>query len=230
MQVYLDANEKTYTISVGRSSVVMSFKYVFEASCELARRLKLFGEPYTIPLIDEIGSETQLNYFQSMRNTYLSLNDSSLWFDGRTPFAVKSAIQSLTSLPREVRIFYGDKATGLDWICWGEPLIGFIGVTEDEGFNLPTLYASEMDDYGVIIDSEHIVKIVDIASNEVIYSHSKYHLPLLEMIPLNSDNPEGKFQVFSCNGDSKKLESTFNCSEEAIKLIQFLKGNIHQVF
>jgi hypothetical protein len=134
-------------------------------------------------------------------------------FNEGTPEGVKAVINEYVHNGRRIRIFLGDPANGKDW---GEEFetMGYIG--KSTGWKpIPLLISNSRSLGGPALLTDNILKIVDIATREVLYQHPAYKPPEMKIIP-GSDCQE----VYK-NGE---LYARCITMAKAENLVGFLRG------
>lgn len=123
-----------------------------------------------------------------------------------------------------LRIFYGDSLTGRDWL---EEMDIFGEVAVSKGNGQTSVYLKSMvgtRQRRVPLMANNIVRLVDMDTMEVVYSHRNYHSPAMRII-YNPDRVDLNYEVevLKPNG-SFELHTRFACPDEAANYIHFMKG------
>lgn len=134
------------------------------------------------------------------------------FYDNDVPDAVINVLEDAYNREKRVRLFFGDKNTGKDWLEMCD-IMGYICKSNGQR-KIPILLHNIRSVGGLGILASNIVKIT--IDKKVVYKHPKYHLPQLEIKPSTSS----KFTLYADD------VATMNCEskEKAERLISFLKG------
>lgn len=146
---------------------------------------------------------------KAVQKTYKQVGQMS--FDARTPLGVCQVLSSLNQSNRSsrVRIFLGDAKTGLSWLDEND-VLGYIGRSSGT-YKVPLLIPKRNSSGGGAILDHCIIRIVDVESRRVLYTHPKFHLP--QMVVRGN-------QLY-VNG---KLHANCETPDRANKLMEFLQG------
>lgn len=107
-------------------------------------------------------------------------------FEYRTPEAVCTVLNEAMKTRRRIKVFYGDKVTGRDWLE-SYDTTGTVGRSGGT-FKIPLLIKTKKSHGGSALLDNCIVKIKDQATKDILYQHSRYKAPKIEIKP--SDLPE----------------------------------------
>lgn len=125
----------------------------------------------------------------------------------------------LNSYNERIRIFYGDKNTGRDWLEEYDNM-GYIGRTTGNN-KVPILIKTRNSSGGGAISTDSIVKIM--VGKRVLYKHPKYHCPQLK----KQRNSKGySLLVKQLDGKIVTLAS-FEHLDKLEKYHQYLLGERH---
>ena len=106
-------------------------------------------------------------------NNYITNNQGTSFFDG-TQQRVMDIIQNAINNRTRIRVFYGDKETGKDWLE-AYDTIGRIS-RSCGSVRMPILINNKRSVGGCIVPTDCIVKIT--IDKQVVYQHPKYHCPV----------------------------------------------------
>lgn len=140
-------------------------------------------------------------------------------FHQDTPEKVKRVLSEYCHNDRRLRIFYGDKLTGRDWLeeCM---VMGYVGNSTGSS-KIPILVHNSRSYGGGAILDQCIVKIIDIQNREVLYQHLEYNQPTLTLKSETLEgHPQYKFSVYADN----ELHARFETQAQAEHYILFLQG------
>jgi len=144
-----------------------------------------------------------------------------MFFYEGTEIEVMETITDLRRTGNRVRIFYGDKETGVPWNEEND-VIGRIGRSTGTQ-KIPLLIFNAHSFGGGALLTGSIVKIVDIQTKKTLYQHENFYVPTMFVSPVNNKEliEMGYTHELCING-----ENFANCKTEqkAIRLMQFMKG------
>lgn len=131
-----------------------------------------------------------------------------------TPDSVVNLLeQSLKSHGgQRIRVFYGDKDTGKDWLDEYDT-IGFIGRSTGK-IKIPLLVKRNDSHGGGAVMDDCIVKIT--IDKTTVYQHSNYHIGDIEI----------KGSSIYIDG---KIQANFESPVKATNYVEFLKGNRNRI-
>lgn len=116
-----------------------------------------------------------------------------------------------------IRLFYGDKETGTDWMEVND-VKGYVGRTTGP-CQIPILLPRANSHGGCAILVENIVKVT--INRTIVWSHPKYNIPQLGM----ESNKDGTYHVFYHDKHGKKCIQRDHCSQaQAENEMAFLRG------
>lgn len=178
----LNSDQRMFVIESGGGVSCLGFDVVYNRAKELARRLLRAQTPEASTVscevtIDEVGTEAQYRQYQRLLSSYAKAGDVQTWFDADTPASIACAIEAYRRNERKVRLYYGDKATGRDWMEENDT-IGFISRSTGP-LRTPLLMSSRRASYGDAVLSACIVRIQDAVTKQDFWRHPTYHLPAL---------------------------------------------------
>jgi hypothetical protein len=139
-------------------------------------------------------------------------------YNSETSIEVIETLERVHMSGKRIRVFYGDAATGLDWIEENDT-IGFIGRSTGK-VEIPLLIYSRRSTGGLSILDSCIVRIVETASNKELYRHKSYHQPKLTV--KRHDCGEGIVLA-----DDQTAIAYFPSVVQAERWAEFMRGNRH---
>ena len=177
MTITINKEQRLYVIPAGNGYTCAGFDYVFTQLQTLSQKLSKFNIDVGIVSSDEIGTTDQYQQYRAAIDL-IGNRDLGTWFDQDTPSRVRSILESYRRSGDSLRIFYGDRKTGRDWMEEND-VVGRIGRSCDV-MKIPLLI-SEGESGGPGILEACIVRICDVESRKEIYRHPKYHQGVLEI-------------------------------------------------
>lgn len=181
--VSLNMDQKLYVISHGKGYSCLGFDVVEHYITEIARRVKKWGKSLDLVQAAKGSLERYSQYEEALR-TYQGFNDSETWFDADTEPEVKDVINRLMNTDQKVRVFYGDKKTGRDWMDEYD-VIGVLRRSSGS-MKVPLLVAPRALGGGALLTGA-IVRIVDTATKRELYRHKNYRLPSIVIEAIGPD-------------------------------------------
>lgn len=178
MSIHVDVVNKVFVCSYAGETRLIDFATVKSEVNAIAGKL---GRNDLLIRSDELYTRTAYDKYRKLLSLAAKEGWNDLWYDSRTSVAVRQALQAAKATGRQVRLFFGNAATGLDslvhigvcgWIC-GTRVDGLmrVGLTETKG--LPASHrVHELD----------VIRVLDVNSMQDSYRHPSYHLPCLELI------------------------------------------------
>jgi hypothetical protein len=136
-----------------------------------------------------------------------------------TPEKVKQILEKELRSCNRIRIFYGDKDTGLDWMEEHDT-IGYIGRSAGETPIIILLNNNRPCGGGAVL-TDCIVKITK--DHTVLYQHPNYHYNKLSLgNPIDSNFQEAVYQ--EDNNNSLELIAQFERINQGKRWIDFMEG------
>lgn len=216
IRLILDAVHRVYVFTTASETRLLDFDAV-RGDCN-ALAGKLARSDLTIGS-DEVGTRLAFEKYRKCLSLVAKAGWTDLWFDTRTPVAVRQALQSAKATGRQVRIFYGDAVTGLD--CLERVgVVGWLSGTRVDGLPRAALSEKQGAPAGHRVYELDIVRIVDVDACVDAYRHANYHLPNLEVLEALT----GPHQL---RADGIAL---FDCDHKATltKWLRFFMGSTHE--
>lgn len=227
MDITIDNTGKQFVIRDRGCVSYMGFDVVFAQACEMVHRLKRAGYSFLAPTTDGIGSMAQFELFRKVQAAYLSIGDRATWFDSRTPTEVRNTLERARRTRIPIRVFYGDSATGRDWLEEFDTQ-GYVGRSSGAQ-KVPLLVAPNELGGGAML-THCIVRVVDTAANKELYRHPNYHLPLMK---IKTATPDLVATGLRCSvfyeGPGKGLICACNMKSlaDAAHWVAYMSGNIN---
>lgn len=182
MEITLNKEQRLFVIPSGDGYSCLGFDVVFNHCRELARRIKKFkllkpGTELAPVLESEIGSPEQ---YQQYRDFVAMIGDRKIgtWFDYDTPTKVRQILDQYREEGGHLRLFYGDRNTGRDWMEENDVLCR-IGRSTGR-LPIPLLIAND-EPFGPGVLDNCIVRVIDADTRAELYRHKLYHLPEMEI-------------------------------------------------
>lgn len=148
---------------------------------------------------------------------YKVVNGTS--YDARTPDEVIRVLENARQSGKRVRVFYGDTATGRDWMEEND-VMGTIG--RSTGTNkIPLLIANARSMGGGAILDHCIVRIT--IDKKDVYRHPSYHIGDITIRDITDRRllSRGYTVAVDVNGDNR---ANFKTRERAESYVKFIKG------
>ena len=133
-----------------------------------------------------------------------------------TPDDVIRIIENARKHNQRIRLFYGDRVTGIDWLELYDT-IGTIGRSTGQ-YKVPLLIKNSRSFGGGAILDHCIVKIT--RDKETIYQAKNYQMP--EFAIVSSDLPEYLYNVVRLRDNAKMAR--FKTENQATNYIEFMQG------
>lgn len=229
MEITLNEPQRQFVLRETYGVSYLGFDVIYEYCQELARRIKKYKllpagvEPAPV-LKSEIGTLEQYNQYQGFLNLIGDRNIGT-WFDNRTPTAVRNILEQYRKEDGKLRLFYGDRNTGR---CWMEEndVMGRIGRSTGK-MKIP-LIIEDGERGGPGILTGCIVRIIDAETREELYRQKNYHLPEMEVRPVESDlSKKGYTHGVWVKNKQGTFENHANCRSfgQTAQYAAFLSGD-----
>lgn len=220
--IRLDDEKQFYVVTNGYSESAIGYEEVFAVTGELASRLGQRGISVKAPVPSAIGSKAQYLQYQRLLTQYAELDDPTTWFDSRTPQEVKVALEQSRRAGVPVRLFYGHD--GLDALMdWDN--VGTITRSATGPLRCPVLTVGREEER--LITSHFLVRICRVDTNQDLYRHPQYRLPLLSVQPALPGKSDCEYDVYQDAGAGSEFLRTFPTESVAMRWVSYLKGDIH---
>lgn len=134
----------------------------------------------------------------------------------KTPQAVRNILENARATGRRLRLFYGDRDTGRDWLEEND-VLGTIGRSTGD-VKVPLLIPTARSMGGTAILCDCIVRIVDAKTKRELYVHPKYHLPTLAI----QAEAEAGYSTMVTANDAPHAQ--FRTEAAAARYVAFMRG------
>lgn len=175
MNITVNPQQELFIVSADRGVSTMGFDYVFRQLKQLVAILNL---PITVRE-DEKGTVRQYADYQRALDEARKANLSVTWFHPDTPIEVRRILERYRKSGKPLRLFYGDKETGRDWLEESD-VVGT--VARSCGVLKVPILLAKGESWGVSILDHCIVKLVDVESRKELWAHPKYQPPAMEIV------------------------------------------------
>lgn len=212
VNVVIDHQHEVFIVPVGQEISTLGFEYVFEQLRDVVARLNL-------PILvhkDEEGTVGQYKkYLQAIAEAIKAKTDEETWFHPDTPVEVRQILERYRESGNRIRIFYGDKETGRDWL---EDTCVTGVISRLDGFFRKPILVGDGNDWGSCILDHHLVKLMDVVSRKVLWTHPGYREPSMQIVSAR----QGAFPhtVLVDGGPHKHFQS----HAQATRWIAFMTG------
>lgn len=212
--VLIDPRLRFYLRRSGASAECVGFDEVAAIANALAG---LINVPTLAIAEREIGTLDAFQKYQELLRRAAPLCANKTWFHPMTASAVKVALETVRVNRRKVRLYFGDRLSGVDALET-QGTIGWIG-RGGAPLPRPILLVESDDKSGMPVDDSAIVRIQDVAANFDHYRHPGYRLPELVQVPVDDATVqilvEGRRRV------------AFDDDEHAARWLKFMRGEHH---
>ena len=151
-----------------------------------------------------------------------SPQSKNTWYAPNTCQPVRDILEQYRKNRKHIRIFLGDQKTGTSWLDEHE-VIGQVGRSMGP-MRVPLLIVKTSDTGGGAILTDCIIRLMDVASGQVLWQHEKFNVPALTIKPVTEPEvlKEGlRFEVVTVN----ERYARFYTERQADDFIKFLKGD-----
>ena len=228
METIIDKDLRLFVFRGPEYTTQLGFGVVYGYCMEMARRIVRLGflpeGTHLAPVLEaEIGTAAQ---YQQYLDFLEIVGDRKMgtWFSYNTPNAVRKTIEGYRKSGGKIRLFYGDKNTGR---CWMEEndVLGRVGRSTGK-MQIPLLIPDKEPGGSAILD-DCIVRIMDVESRSEVYRHKLYHLPKLEIRPLEQGTRDGySHGVWRHENDGTVINiANFKTMGKAAQYIAFMSGD-----
>jgi hypothetical protein len=220
--ISINLDSRLYIISAGEGFTCMGFDNCFYDSLQLSQKL---NQPSLAPIKEEIGSKAQYEQYRTLlKIARSSPSMMDTWFTPGTSSDVKKILESARNNNNYIRLFFGDKVSGKDWMEESD-VYGKIGRSMGT-LKVPLLMRSG-EHYGSAISTDAIVKIIRFTrsntagrSQNVLYCHKSYHQPCLSIVEQTAaDYP------IAVTSDGE-IYAQFATVTKAQKWVDFMEGRV----
>jgi hypothetical protein len=231
----LNEEQRLYVIDNGYGVSCFGFDNCFQESQQLAQVMEMAG-----PTPDMLGTRECYTLNKSLHAAFATHPASKkTWYRAGTPKKVAAILEAARCSYSDngdqatiLRLFYGDPATGRDWIDEFETT-GFIGRSMGP-MRVPLIMEPLLDDvrditssnYSGAINTVNVLRIIDVRRAEEVYRAKNYVLPQFAI-----EVKEGKASHPVEVKREGKTVAAFTGHEEAAEWIAFIQGfRVHQAF
>jgi len=211
MNVVVNQQQQLFVVPADRGVSTLGFEVVFKQLKQLVARLNL-------PIIvraDEQGTIGQYADYQRAISEARRANLKETWFHLDTPVEVRRILERHRKSGKPIRIFYGDPATGRDWIEEND-VVGVVARSCGT-FKAPILLRSG-EPLGAAILDHCIVRLLDAEDRKALWTHPKYQAPAMQIVA----ERQGVYtHVVFVNGD---LHARFPSCAKAAQWVAFMAG------
>lgn len=174
MSITINQEQQLFVIPAAGGYSCLGFDVVFK---RLKQIVAYLGLSFPVNESDK-GSLGQYELYQKAVSEAGRANIRETWFDLDTPPEVRRILEQYRKSGEQLRLFYGDRKTGRDWMEENE-VMGEIGRSVGI-FKVPLLI--EKSGYGgpAILDA-CILRLMDVKTGKELYRDQKYRPPELEI-------------------------------------------------
>lgn len=212
--VTLNAEQRLFVLRHDSGVGTLGFDVVFKRIQQYARKLGL-----ALPDPHAIGTLQQYAQYREVEAAYIATKPSETLFDPDTPFEVQHILEQYRKSKKPLRLFYGDRLTGNDWMEEND-VVGRIG--RSTGPIHVALLLARNDNGGGAILTSSIVRILDATTRRELYRHANYQLPQLRMQMDASSENRYRAQV---SDETGKTLARFVSYAKAQAWMEFLQGH-----
>lgn len=214
----IDVDERLFVLKSGDGFSCLGFDVVRDRTRQFADLLEQhllepipYGTVEALKLYNELERSLASSHIAKTRTIY----------DANTPDGLVNVLENVRLANRRIRLFYGDRETGLDWNEAFE-IEGYISRTCGP-LHCAILVERKSSRGGGIILSAWIVKLVDTAARKVLWEHPSYHclrLAIVDTPATRSENWRLPVQVLRAG----KLHARFATRVAAERFISKMTG------
>ncbi|BBP46328.1 hypothetical protein THMIRHAS_17010 [Thiosulfatimonas sediminis] len=209
--ITLNQSQRLFVISAGGGYSCLGFDVLFKKLKAMSSLLNL-----ELPKESEIGKLCQYAQYENALDVLRAKGGfKQTWYDPDTKTKVKKALEKCRKDERVIRVFYGDTDSGRAWLEEFD-VIGRVGRSTGL-MKIPLLVPDGEYGGGSLLDSQ-VVRIVDVATGEVAYSHPNFSLPKFKIVEYLG----GEMSV-GVEADGK-LHAQFESLPKAAAWIAFMSG------
>lgn len=226
MSITLNTERRLFVIGAGRGFSCLGFDVVLKRLKVFAERL---GESVVGPVLEsDKGTLKQYEQYSRAVAAHAQSGDTRTWFSFDTPKKVRDILERCRKEHTLVRVFYGDRETGRDWLEEFDT-IGRIG--RSTGSMKVPLLVPEGEHGGPAILDDCVVKIMDAQTGRVLYRHPQYHQPEFEIRTLDTPIKAGRNRALTHGvwGDGVN-HANFPSYAKAAAWIGFMSGETCRPF
>lgn len=182
MEITINEEQRLFVFKHTDHVSCMGYDVVFKTCRELERRIKklsILPKGVSLVLVEEseIGTLAQYQHYRELLEI-VGNRKLGTWFDYDTPTKVRNILEHYRAEGGRLRLFYGDRNTGRDWLEEND-MMGRISRSTGK-LQIPLLIAEGEHGGPGILDS-CIVRLLDADTREELYRLKNYHLPEMEI-------------------------------------------------
>jgi len=211
MNVVLNQEQQLFVVPTGRGCSTLGFEYVFKQLKQLVARLDI---SITVRE-DEKGTIGQYADYQRAITEAGRANLKETWFHLETPFEVRRILERYRKSRKPIRVFYGDRETGRDWLEEND-VTGIVARTSGI-FKVPILLKIG-ETWGTSILDHCIVKLMDVEDRRVLWVHLQYQAPVMSIV---TDRHGIYTHAVIVDGE---LHAHFKSTSKAAQWVAFMAG------
>lgn len=227
MEVTLNTTQSLFVIKTGASVSCLGFDVVYSRSMEMCRRLEKAGQSCVHPTPEQKGTMAQYEQYARLLTQYARIGDTETWFTPGTPEVLKLVLEHCRTNSRMVRLFFGNYLTGEDQL---EEYDTVGRVSRTTGYMKSLILVPRRQSGGSIINSQAIVKIVDVETDEVLFKNSNYHLPAMKIGESGCLDDDSYTHGLWVTRDGEVVNTAnFRSQAEADAYLEFISGKCHRL-
>ncbi|MDN5872937.1 MAG: hypothetical protein L0H29_00960 [Sinobacteraceae bacterium] len=214
-KVSTNSSCKAFVIQEDEYTRSMSFQYVYDQLVALSERLHAGVEVWP----SEIGTMHQYYQYQELlRQAAEQPEKLGTWYSPHTPKKVCKILEKYRRSGRPLRIFYGDRDTGRDWLEESD-VLGTVGRSTGT-LKIPLLMPVD-EDYAPGMLDDCIVRIVDASTCRELWRHPKYASPELRIVDEDEPScPDLPYEVWA----DKQVHARFAAYATAALWVAYMHG------
>lgn len=222
MNVTINEQQRVFVRQLADGYSTLGFDHAWDVATAVSQRL---NRPELAPLPDTIGTLAGYAKYQAAIAAWgASQLAKTTWFDPGTDDKVAKILERYRASGNLLRLFYGDPATGRDWMAESD-VVGTIG--RSGGLMRVPLLVAPSECSGPAILTACIVRMLDGVSGRELYRVDKYVVPALTSQPVTDEAMRRKGLVFAVVDQSTgTCSARFRRQYDAIEYIAFVTGEI----
>lgn len=222
MNVTINEQQRVFVRSFTEGYSTLGFDHAWDVATAVSQRL---NRPELAPLPDTIGTLAGYAKYQAAIAAWgASALAKTTWFDPGTAAKVAEILERYRASGKLLRLFYGDPATGRDWMeeC---DTVGTIG--RSGGLMRSPLLVAPGVCGGPAILTACIVRMLDGVSGRELYRADTYVVPALTSRLVTDEAMRRKGLTFEVIDQSTgTCVARFRRQYEAVEYIAFMTGEI----
>lgn len=212
MNITLNSSCQAFVLDSSDGTGTLGYRHVFSTLQALAKRL---GLDYLMPRASEIGTLHQYGQYRAALSAAANRNLKTTWYSPGTPVAVRKILERYRIEGGRIRLFYGDPATGRDWLEEND-VVGTVG--RSSGTLKVPLLIPPGDCGGPAISDNCLIRLCDADSGEELWRCRNYRVPTFRIV--ESGDPKLNWAV-EVNG---ALHARFVTCTRAAAWVAFMSG------